>query len=63
MPVIKSQFTMRLDPITHYKIKRISEEEKRSLTNMIEYLVSKEIKRYESENGEIKFSDEDIYTE
>lgn len=63
MPVIKSQFTMRLDPVTHYKIKKISEEEKRSLTNMIEYLISKEIKRYEAENGKITYSDEDIFIE
>ena len=63
MPVIKSSFTMRLDPITHFKIKKISEQEMRSLTNMIEYLIKKEIKRYEEENGEIKYTDEDIFTE
>ena len=63
MPVIKSSFTMRLDPITHFKIKKISESEMRSLTNMIEYLIKKEIKRYEEENGEIKYTDEDIFTE
>ncbi len=63
MPVIKTNFTMRLDPVTHYKIKKVAESEMRSLTNMIEYLISKEIKRYEAENGEITFTDEDIYTE
>lgn len=63
MPVIKSNFTMRLDPVTHFKIKKISESEMRSLTNMIEYLIKKEIKRYEEENGEIKYTDEDIFTE
>ncbi len=62
MPVIKSQFTLRLDPKTHFKIKKIANEEMRSLTNMIEYLINNEIKRYESENGEIEVSDEDIYT-
>ena len=54
---------MRLDPVTHYKIKKVSESEMRSLTNMIEYLISREIRRYESENGEITFTDDDIYTE
>ena len=63
MPVIKSQFTMRLDPVTHYKIKRIAAEDKRSLTNIIEYLITKEIKRYETENGEIPCTDDDLYTE
>ena len=47
MPVIKNQFTMRLDPEIHYKIKKIAETENRSMTNMIEYLICKEIKRYE----------------
>lgn len=50
MAVIKSQFTLRLDLIDHAKIKKISEEENRSMTNMIEMLVKKEIKRYENEN-------------
>lgn len=63
MPVIKNNFTMRLDPVTHYKIKKVAESEMRSLTNMIEYLINKEIKRYEKENGEITFTDDDIYTE
>lgn len=63
MAVIKSNFTMRLDPVTHYKIKKIAESEMRSLTNMIEYLIAKEISRYEKENGEISYTDEDIFTE
>ena len=63
MSVIINSFTMRLDPVTHYKIKKIAETEMRSLTNMIEYLISREIRRYESENGEIPYSDDDIYTE
>ena len=60
MAVIKTRFTLRLDLIDHAKIKKISEEENRSMTNMIEMLVKKEIKRYENENGEIKITDEDI---
>ena len=62
MPVIKSQFTLRLDPVSHFKIKKIADSEMRSMTNMIEYLIKKEIARYEKENGEIEVSDEDIYT-
>lgn len=63
MAVIKTQFTLRLDPETHVKIKKIAMEESRSLTNMIEYLIKKEIKRYEAENGQIEVTDEDISIE
>ena len=60
MAVIKSQFTLRLNLADHAKIKKIAEEENRSITNMIETLVKKEIKRYEDENGEIELTDEDL---
>ena len=63
MPVIRTQFTLRLDPVTHVKIKKIAEQENRSMTNMIEYLVKKEIARFESDNGEILVSDEELYIE
>lgn len=63
MPVIKTQFTLRLDPVTHIKLKKIAESESRSLTNMIEYLAKKEISRYEAENGEITVTEEELYTE
>lgn len=63
MPVIRSQFTLRLDPINHVKIKKVAEKESRSMSNMIEYLVKKEIERYENENGEITVTDDELYTE
>ena len=63
MAVIKSQFTLRLDLKVHAKIKKIAEIESRSMTNMIEYLVKKEIEAYESQNGVILLSDEEIYGE
>lgn len=61
MAVIKTQFTLRLDLITHVKIRKIAAKEKRSLTNMIDYLIQKEIKRYEKKYGEIEVTDDDIY--
>ncbi len=61
MPVIRTQFTLRLDPINHAKIKKIAAAESRTMTNMIEYLIKKEITRYENENGEIAVTDDDIY--
>ena len=63
MPVIRTQFTLRLDPVNHIKIKKIAEHESRSMSNMIEYLVKKEIERYESRNGEILISDDELYSE
>ena len=63
MAVIRTQFTLRLDPVIHAKIKKIAASESRTMTNMIEFLIKKEIMRYESENGEIQVTDEDIYLE
>lgn len=63
MAVLKTQFTLRLNLTDHAKIKKIAEEENRSITNMIETLVKNEIKRYESQNGEINVTDEDLSIE
>lgn len=63
MAVIKTSFTLRLNLIDHAKIRKIAEEENRSMTNMIETLVKEKIKKYEMENGEIPLTDEDIMGE
>ena len=63
MAVIRTQFTLRLDPVNHAKIKKIAASESRTMTNMIEYLIKKEIARYESENGEIPVTGDDLYLE
>lgn len=63
MAVIKTQFTLRLDVKVHAKIKKIAEAESRSLTNMIEYLIKKEISTYESLNGEVLLSESDLFPE
>lgn len=60
MAVIKTQFTLRLNPTDHAKIKKIAEMENRSMTNMIEALVKQKIQQYESQNGEIALSEEDL---
>ena len=60
MAVIKTQFTLRLTPTDHAKIKKIAEIENRSMTKMIETLIKQKIKQYESRNGEIKLSEEDL---
>lgn len=63
MAVIKIQFTLRLSPVTNAKIKKIAANENRSMTNMIDYLIQKEIRRYETENGEIPLTEEDVSLE
>lgn len=60
MAVIKTQFTLRLDVKVQAKIKKIAELESRSMTNMIEYILKKEISEYESQNGEVIITDEDL---
>ena len=59
MQSLKAQFTFRLDVVDHAKIKKIAAQENRSMTNMIETLVKKEIARYESQNGTITLTDEE----
>ena len=60
MQSLKAQFTFRLDVVDHAKIKKIAAQENRSMTNMIETLGKKEIARYESQNGTITLTDEDL---
>ena len=53
MAVIKTSFTLRLNLIDHAKVRKIAEEENRSMTNMIETLVKEKIKScsYQTQNG------------
>lgn len=60
MAVLKPQFTLRLDLETHYKVKKIAEQEKRSMTNMIEYYLQAAIRDYEKQHGEIELTPEDL---
>jgi len=61
--VVKTQFTLRLGVRAHAKIKKIAEAESRSMTNMIDYLIKKEIAAYEEKHGEITLTDEDLWLE
>lgn len=63
MAVIKTQFTLRLSVMDYAKLKKIAEHENRSVTNMVDTLVKKEIARYEAEHGEIPVTDEDLSLE
>lgn len=63
MPIIKKPFTLRLQLEEHAKIKKIAENENRSINNMIETIIKQKIKEYERENGEIELTEEELYEE
>lgn len=47
----KLSFVIRLSDTDKAKIRWIAAKDNRSMTNMIDYLIKKEIRRYETENG------------
>jgi hypothetical protein len=47
----KRQFTLRVQPDVFLKMKHIAEEENRSVSMAIEFLMKQKIKEYESLNG------------
>ena len=53
MPSKKPQFVIRTDKEVIDKIKVIAEENERSTSQHIVYLIKKEIEQYEQEKGEI----------
>ena len=63
MAVIKVPFTMRFEPEIHAKLKKIAKKDVRSMANMIDYLVIREIERYEAVNGVIELTEEDLSLE
>lgn len=60
MAVIKIPTMLRLSVETHCEIQRIARVENRSLSNMVDFLIKNEIKRYEHQHGEIILNDEDL---
>lgn len=63
MAVIKVQVSLRLSPEVAAKLKKIAKFETRSVTNFVEHLIVKEIRRYEDVNGEIPLTEEDVSLE
>ncbi len=60
MAIHRIQTGIRFSADLLYKITFIAKQNKRSLNAQLEYLVESCIKQYESENGTIPFSDEEI---
>ena len=63
MAVIKVQVSLRLSPEVAAKLKKIAKLETRSVTNFVEHLIVKEIRRYEDVNGENPLTEEDVSLE
>ncbi len=53
MAIQKIQTGLRIDETTYGKLKTISENENRSLNNLIEYVLKSYLSDYEKKNGAI----------
>lgn len=51
MATIKIQTGLRLDEVTYGKLKTLSQQEGRSLNNLIEYVLRQYLSEYEKEHG------------
>ena len=51
MAVIRTQFSLRLEPIVYAKLKKIAKKDNRSVSNLIDYIIKQSIDEYESKNG------------
>ena len=63
MPSQKPRITVYTDEITNRKLAYIADLENRSSSNYTEYLIKKDIKRFEEENGEIILPEKPTKTE
>jgi len=61
MGMQENPYPLRLKSDIMRKLKYLAEEHRRSVNKEIEYLVVKEIEKYEKENGEIELTDENLY--
>lgn len=62
MTTFRVNLSIRVSPETNAKLKKIAKKEVRSVSNFVDYLIQKEIKRYEEEHGEIELTDDDLYS-
>lgn len=61
MATNKIQTGIRFEPELLYKITYVAKSNKRSLNAQLEYLAQLCVKEYETANGQIPVTDEDIY--
>lgn len=56
MAISKIQTGLRIDESTYGKLKTLSENENRSLNNLVEYVLKNYLSEYEKANGPIPIS-------
>ena len=61
MATNKVQTGIRFEPELLYKITYVAKDNKRSLNAQLEYLAQLCVKEYETANGTIPVTDEDLY--
>lgn len=57
MAVSKIQTGLRINETTYAKLKTLSVKEKRSINNLVEYIIQKYLDDFEKSNGSIPLSD------
>ena len=62
MATNKIQTGIRFEPELLYKISKVAKENKRSLNAQLEFLAQCCVNEYEKENGEIKLTEEELYS-
>ena len=56
MATNKKQVNIRLQPSVHEKLRIVAEKDKRTVTNLVEYWVEKNLSDYEKDNGKISIT-------
>ncbi len=62
MATNRIQTGIRFEPELLYKITEVAKANKRSLNAQLEFLAEECVKKYESENGEIKIDEDKLYS-
>ncbi len=57
MAVHKIQTGLRIDETTYAKLKTLSLNENRSLNNLVDYIIQRYLRDFESDNGPIPLAD------
>ena len=60
MATLKIQTGIRVEENTLEKLRFIASKQKRSLNNLAEYVLEREIEKYEAENGAILLKEEAV---
>lgn len=57
MSEYKKRLTLKFDPITHLKIKKIADKKHKTMSTIIVHIIEENLKLFEKENGKIELND------